>query len=147
MIAAVVLAAGAGTRFGGTKQIEVLRGKPLAQHAIDAAAAAGVEEIVVVLGHDAERVRSALDLSSGARVVLNEGWAAGQASSLAVGLKALDRSCEAAVVLLADQPGIAARHVASLIETYRRGHPRIVRIAFDEDTPIDVDRRPDLERA
>ena len=53
MISALVLAAGEGKRFGGTKQLEILRGKPLVQHAVDAASGAGVGEIVVVLGHDA----------------------------------------------------------------------------------------------
>ena len=48
MISGVVLAAGTGSRFGGTKQIVVVDGKPLAQHAIDALDSAGVDEIVVV---------------------------------------------------------------------------------------------------
>jgi CTP:molybdopterin cytidylyltransferase MocA len=60
VISGVVLAAGTGSRFGGTKQIVVVDGKPLAQHAIDALSEAGVDEIVVVTGHDAVAVASAL---------------------------------------------------------------------------------------
>src|SRR5207342_3834102 len=45
VISALVLAAGEGTRFGGTKQLEILRGKPLVQYAVDAASAAAVGEI------------------------------------------------------------------------------------------------------
>ena len=106
MISALVLAAGEGTRFGGTKQLEILRDKPLVQHAVDAASGGGVDEIVVVLGHDALRVRDALDLPEGARFVVNERYADGQSTSLAAGLRALDPQTEGAVVLLADQPGI-----------------------------------------
>ena len=69
VISALVLAAGEGTRFGGTKQLEILRDKPLVQHAVDAASGGGIDEIVVVLGHDAARVRDALDLPEGARFV------------------------------------------------------------------------------
>ena len=189
MISALVLAAGEGTRFGGTKQLEILRGKPLVQYAVDAASAAGIREIVVVLGHDALRVRDALDLPKGARLVVNERYADGQSSSLAAGLRALDPASEAAIVLLADQPGIAARHVRALVTAFEADAPEILRIRFrdgpgpailgrsvwddamrltgdvgarallesepgrarwldvEEDTPPDVDRRADLERA
>ena len=56
VISGVVLAAGTGSRFGGTKQLVAVDGKPLAQHAIDALDAAGVDEIIVVTGHDAVAV-------------------------------------------------------------------------------------------
>jgi molybdenum cofactor cytidylyltransferase len=130
VISALVLAAGEGTRFGGTKQLEILRGKPLVQHVIDAASRGGVDEIVVVLGHDALRVRDALDLPEGARFVVNERYADGQSSSLAAGLRALDPQTEAAVVLLADQPGIGARHVRSLVNAFETDPAEIVRIRF-----------------
>jgi molybdenum cofactor cytidylyltransferase len=130
VISALVLAAGEGTRFGGTKQLEVVRGKPLVQHAVDAAASAGVDEVVAVLGHDALRVRDALELPPGARSVMNDRYAEGQSTSLAAGLRALDPASEAAVVLLADQPGIEARHVSALASAFGDGHPEIVRIRF-----------------
>ena len=130
MISALVLAAGEGTRFGGTKQLEILRGKPLIQYAVDSASAAGVGEIVVVLGHDAVRVRDALDLPEGARLVVNERYADGQSTSLVAGLRALDPASEAAIVLLADQPGIAARHVRALVTAFEADAPEILRIRF-----------------
>jgi molybdenum cofactor cytidylyltransferase len=130
VISALVLAAGEGTRFGGTKQLEILRGKPLVQYAVDAAAAADVGEIVVVLGHDAIRVRGALDLPEAARAVVNERYADGQSTSLAVGLRALHPASDAAIVLLADQPGIAARHVRALETAFEADGPEILRIRF-----------------
>lgn len=130
MITAIVLAAGAATRFGRTKQIERVGGKPLVQHAIDAAAEAGVDEIVVVLGHDAERVRAALRLPAAARWVLNPAYESGMASSLAAGLRAADPASDAAVVLMADQPGITAQHVRALVDAFHARRSPIVRLRF-----------------
>jgi CTP:molybdopterin cytidylyltransferase MocA len=130
VISAIVLAAGEGRRFGGTKQAEVVRGRSLVQHAVDAAAGAGLGEIVVVLGHDAERVRAALELPPGARAVVNERFAEGQASSLAVGLGALDPMSEGAVVLLADQPGITAEHVRALVRMREFRRSPAIRLRF-----------------
>ena len=130
MISAIVLAAGAGTRFGRTKQVAELRGKPLAQHAVDAAVGAGVDEIVVVLGHDAELVSSTVRLPSAARAVVNRDHVNGMATSLAVGLRALNDRSDAAVVLLADQPGIRSDHVAALVRDHRDTGAPIVRIRF-----------------
>lgn len=130
MISAIVLAAGAGTRFGGTKQIAEIRGKPLAQHAIDAATEAGVDEVIVVLGHDAERVRTAVRLPGIGRWVVNPAHSSGMASSLAIGLDHADPSSEAAIVLLGDQPGITAQHVRALVDAFGARRRPIVRLAF-----------------
>ena len=116
MISGVVLAAGTGSRFGGTKQIVVVHGKPLAQHAIDALEAAGVDEVIVVTGHDAVKVASALTLPPQARIVYNAAFKDGQATSLAAAIHALDDESEAVVILMADQPGVEVRR-----------HPRVDR--------------------
>ena len=130
MIGAIVLAAGAGTRFGGTKQLVELRGKPLAQHAVDAATAAGVDEIVVVIGHDADLVRSALHLPVVGSFVVNPTYASGMAGSIAAGLGGLDSSIEAAIVLPADQPGVTAQHLRALIDAFAARRSPIVRLRF-----------------
>lgn len=142
MISAVVLAAGAGSRFRGTKQLALVRGRPLAQHAIDAAARE-VDEIVVVLGHDADAVEAALALPPHARVARNPRYAQGQATSLAAGLAACSPSSEAAVVLLADQPGVRREHVRALVRAYRED-PRVAatRLRFrDRPGPALLSRR------
>lgn len=132
MISGIVLAAGSGTRFGGTKQIAPFEGKPLAQHAIDALASAGVDELIVVTGHDADLVERALALPPQGRFARNPDHASGQASSLATGLHALADGTEAAVVLLADQPGITDAEVRALIDAFRASRSRIVRIVYDD---------------
>ena len=132
MISGIVLAAGSGRRFGGTKQIVLYRGRPLAQHAIDALASAGLDEIVVVSGHDAADVESALRLPPHGRFVRNPDHAAGQASSLAAGLHDLASESEGAIVLLADQPGVTDAEVRSLIDAFERTRSRIVRITYED---------------
>ena len=84
VIAGIVLAAGSSSRLGGEtpKQLLVLNGRPLVQHAVDTVAEAGLDPIVVVLGHRAEDVERALVLPSNARTVRNALFATGQASSL-----------------------------------------------------------------
>lgn len=113
MVAGLVLAAGAGTRFGGRKQLAELDGRPLLEHALAAMAAAPVAEVVVVLGADADAVAAGVDLQ-GARAVVATGWAEGQAASLRAGVEAL-AGTEAIVVVLGDQPRIAARAIAAVV--------------------------------
>jgi molybdenum cofactor cytidylyltransferase len=132
VISGLVLAAGSGTRFGGTKQLALLDGKPLAQHAVDALASAGVAELVVVTGHDAEAVATAIRLPPQGRFVHNPQYATGQASSLAAGLHALADDSEGAVILLADQPGVTDAEVRALIDAFRASRARVVRIAYSD---------------
>ena len=108
--AGLVLAAGEGRRFGGTKQLAELEGRPLLEHAL--AAMTGVTPRVVVLGHAADEILARVDLQ-GARPVVCQGWREGQAASLRCGLAALDDADEV-VVVLGDQPGITAAAVAAV---------------------------------
>ncbi|HEX9122698.1 MAG TPA: nucleotidyltransferase family protein [Actinomycetota bacterium] len=130
MISAIVLAAGTSSRFGRTKQLVEVGGTPMVQHAVDAAIDGGVDDIVVVLGHDAEAVRGALRLPPHARAVVNPDFELGQATSLAVGLEAAEPASEGAVILMADQPGIAGAHVRALMDAFVTDPAPIVRLRF-----------------
>jgi molybdenum cofactor cytidylyltransferase len=130
LITGVVLAAGSSSRFGRTKQLERYHGAPLVQYPVDALEEAGVDEIVVVLGHDAGAVREALRLPTNARIVENVDHAHGQATSLIAALRAADARSDGAVVLLADQPGITAQHVRVLIGAFEERTSTIVRLRF-----------------
>jgi molybdenum cofactor cytidylyltransferase len=132
VITGVVLAAGEGRRFGGTKQLEVLEGKPLAQHAIDAVTGAGVDELLVITGHEAEEVESALELPGNGRFVRNPAYRDGQATSLAAAFHEVDDDSEATVVLMADQPGITAGDVSALVDRFRATRRQIVRLRFTD---------------
>jgi molybdenum cofactor cytidylyltransferase len=130
VIAAVVLAAGTGSRFGGTKQVAVHRGKPLVRHAIDAARDAGIDAIVVVVGHESDTVAAAA--GGDIRVVHNARFMEGQSTSLAAGLETLGDDVQAVVVLLADQPGVTADHLGALLDAASHRDEPIVRLRFDD---------------
>ena len=110
----LVLAAGSSRRLGRPKQLLDLEGRPLLQHVIDAAVAAGSEQIVVVLGHAEREIRAAIALPPSAVVAVNPDFATGQASSLRVGLAALAEPVARAVVLLGDQPRVSPEVIRSV---------------------------------
>ena len=85
---------------------------PLVVHAITALQGADFGELIVVVGHDEDSVRAVLP--DGVTVVTNPGYRDGQATSLAAALHAVDDESEAAVILLADQPGVTADDVGAL---------------------------------
>jgi molybdenum cofactor cytidylyltransferase len=116
-IGGLVLAAGAGRRFGGTKQLAEVNGRPLVEHAV--AAIAMREPRVVVLGHAADEIRAAADLGD-AKVVVCDDWAEGQAASLRCGVAALG-DVDAAVIVLGDQPGITWEAVEAIVGAARPG--------------------------
>jgi molybdenum cofactor cytidylyltransferase len=128
VIAAIVLAAGTGSRFGGTKQLTTLDGRPLVQHAVDAARAAGIDEVVLVVGHEANKVTEGV--GTAARVVHNSRFLEGQATSLVAGLDALGDDVVSAVILLADQPGVTGDHVKALLDAAGHRDEPILRLRF-----------------
>ena len=124
MIAGVVLAAGAGRRFGGAKQVAELDGEPLVRRACRLARAAGLEPVLVVLGHHAEAVAAAIaDL--GVRTVENPRPDDGMGSSVACAARALagEPDVTALAVLLADQPDIDHEHLRALCAHVDAGAP------------------------
>jgi molybdenum cofactor cytidylyltransferase len=112
----VVLAAGQGRRFGGTKQVAEADGLPLVAHAVRVAHDGGIGRVLVVVGHDAEAVAAAAARGGAIEVVDNPDHALGQSTSLRAGLAAAgDGDAEVAVVLLADQPGLDPAVVRSVV--------------------------------
>ena len=139
-MAGLVLAAGAGRRFGMPKALVVHEGRLLVQRAVGTLRAAGCSRTLVVLGAEAERVRAAAPGLTD--VVINPDWSAGMGSSLRVGLAVLAGttagSAVGAVVLLVDMPGVTAEAVRRVIARAdagalvmggydgRRGHPVVL---------------------
>jgi CTP:molybdopterin cytidylyltransferase MocA len=139
LIGGIVLAAGAGTRFGGAKQLAELHGRPLLEHALRTMAAAPLDRVVVVLGSDAEEVMRTVDLH-GAEPVVCDRWEEGQSASLACGLAELE-GCEAVVVTLGDQPGLAPEAIARVLAA--RGDTDAVRATYagEPGHPVLLERR------
>jgi molybdenum cofactor cytidylyltransferase len=117
--AALILAAGASTRFGGPKLLALLDGRPILQHVLDAAAACGPAVTVVVLGHRADAVEEQM-VWRGEHRVRNPDPRRGLSSSVQVGLAALERTdpaaeLEAVLILLGDQPRVRPSVIHDLI--------------------------------
>jgi molybdenum cofactor cytidylyltransferase len=124
------MAAGASTRFGGPKALARLDGRPLLEHVLTAAEAAGLSEIVVVLGVAVGEIESGVEWGS-ARRTRNPHPERGLASSLQVGLGALQAGTEAALVLLGDQPRVRPDVIRALLAAPADSHRPIVVPRYD----------------
>ncbi|MBA2273102.1 MAG: nucleotidyltransferase family protein [Actinobacteria bacterium] len=141
-VSGIILAAGTSARLGRPKQTLELWGKPVLQHVIDAAAKASLREVIVVLGHRAAEIAGVLELPPEARAVHNPDFDAGQSTSLRAGLDACDRACEAAAVLVGDQPGLTTEMIDKVIRAYVMGDAQVARAMFEgaPGHPVIVDR-------
>jgi len=108
VISAIVLAAGASTRFGSPKQAVLV--EPVVQRVRESRE---VSEVVVVLG--------AHEIETSARVVHCPDWERGPGASLRCGLAGLGDEVEAAVVVLGDGPGIDPRAIDRVVQAWREG--------------------------
>ena len=148
-ICAVVLAAGLSSRMGTQKMLLPLGGKTVVGHVVGRLLSSKVKGIYVVVGHQGDQVAAALG-GRGVTIAHNPDYAGGMLTSLRCGLKSLPHGCEAALVVLGDQPAIRGEVVDRLIETFismdaapsagkrilipchqgRRGHPVLIPARF-----------------
>ncbi len=124
-IAGVVLAAGASTRMGRNKLLFDIEGEPLVRRAVTHALAAGLDPVIVVLGHEADRVQREL-VGLPCRTVLNADYALGVNGSLKTGVAAVPPDAGAVVVVLADMPFVTGDMIATLVARYRAGTAPLV---------------------
>ncbi len=131
-VAAVVLAAGSSSRLGQAKQLVPIAGRPALAYTLDALRASSVDRIVLVLGHAADEIAAALDLTN-VSVVRNEAYAEGQSTSVRAGIKALGDDVGAALMVVGDQPMLSPAVVDAVVAAYRQtGGPFIVPVYEDE---------------
>jgi CTP:molybdopterin cytidylyltransferase MocA len=116
VVACVVLAAGASTRFGSPKQ------RLLLEPVLERVRRSSVDYVVVVLG--------AHELETSARAVSCPDWERGPGASLRCGLNALPPETEAAVVVLADAPELAPEAIDRVIDTWRAGDGKVVAATY-----------------
>jgi molybdenum cofactor cytidylyltransferase len=132
-VIAIVLAAGASSRFGSNKLLADLDGRPVLQHVLDAVADAGLAG-AVVLGASHEAVRAAIAWR-GERITVNARPEDGIASSLRVGLDeaAMDPSVEAVIVILGDQPAIRPGVIRAVVAAAQASSAAFVRARYARD--------------
>ncbi len=131
-VTGLILAAGAGSRFGGGKLLATIGGRPVLGHVLDTIAAAGLTDVVVVLGADAEAIEAAIDWN-GERRVVNPAPERGLSSSLQVGFEAVGSDVGAILVALGDQPLVSVDAIRALLDApVRKGRPIVVP-AYDDE--------------
>ena len=105
---ALLLAAGESTRMGRPKAMLPWQGRTLIEFQVEQLVAGGVERVVLVLGHEAEAIRTAAGSLPCTDAVLNRDYATGKTSSVRAGMNAIPPEADAVLVLSVDQPRPAA---------------------------------------
>jgi len=124
-VAGVVLAAGTSSRMGENKLFLRIGAESVLRRAVRTALAAGLDPVLVVLGHEAERARGEL-AGLGCTPVLNPDYLRGIHSSLRAGIAAVPEGIPAALVLLADMPFVTRHMLAAVVDRYRAGGAPLV---------------------
>ena len=148
-VAGVVLAAGSSTRMGRNKLFFELDGETLLRRVVRRAIDAGLDPVLVVVGHERERAREALSGLS-CTPVDNPDHAKGINRSLRTGISRVPEPARAAVVMLADMPFVTSRMIAALVSRYRESTAPLVISAYGDVNapPMLYDRAlfPELQR-
>ncbi len=132
-VTAVVLAAGRSTRMGRPKQLIEIDGLPLVAHAVRAAAASRLDEIVVVTGAEHERVAAAVQaVAPRCRVVENGDFALGLSISVRAGIAAAPDAAEAVAILLGDEPAVEAGTIDAVICAFEQSDALAARALYTD---------------
>lgn len=116
---AIVLAAGASTRFGSAKQLVRIAGRPMLHATVTRAVEVAGNAVIVVLGARASELAPLLSHSP-ASIVINRDWREGLGSSIRAGVARLPAACSGVMLLLADQAAVTAEDLRRLVGTWRR---------------------------
>jgi molybdenum cofactor cytidylyltransferase len=130
---AVILAAGASTRFGSPKQLVRIGGSPVLHQMISNAAFVAGRSVTVVIGAHAREIAPALRQSA-ASVVVNRDWPEGLASSIRVAVESAPPRCDGLLLLLADQVAVTADDLKHLYAAWKR-HPILLAAALYDGAP------------
>jgi CTP:molybdopterin cytidylyltransferase MocA len=132
MLSAVVLAAGGSTRMGRHKLLLPLGDEPLVHRTVRQVCAAGADDVLVVLGREADTVRAALrDLPC--RYAVNTEYVSGMGSSFRVAVEHL-AGAEAAMFVLADQPFVETGDYRAVLDAWRASRSPLVCVRYGEVT-------------
>jgi molybdenum cofactor cytidylyltransferase len=141
MISLVLLAAGKSTRMKENKLLVKINGDTLIEHVVKAAKRSSVDEVVVVLGYEAMKIKERLAKVE-CRFAVNENYMKGQSESVKAGFSAVSSNAEAVMILPADVALIDRESINRVVEEYRRSRSRIVIASHQQQSghPILLDR-------
>jgi len=138
MLTVIVLAAGMSRRMGFVNKLLLpFRGRTILEMTLDQIVASGAEEILVVLGHEAERIRPVLEKFP-IRTAFNPDFAAGMTTSIQAGIRAASANTEGFMICLSDMPLIEAATYRSLIGAFiekKKTNGRVIIQPVFENTP------------
>ena len=146
MICAVVLAAGLSRRMVVQKLLLPFAGKTVIAHIVDQLLASTIDEIHVVVGHQAERISAELS-GRAVSIVNNPNYKSGMLSSVRCGLQSLPKDCHAVMVVLGDQPSVTIGLIDQMLKSFttteksilvplykgKRGHPILFSLIYREE--------------
>jgi molybdenum cofactor cytidylyltransferase len=146
LICAIVLAAGQSRRMGRQKLLLPYRGKTIIRHIVDAILASRVDEIIVVTGHDKEKIIEELS-DCPLRFVANPDPQGDMLSSVRCGLQSLSSPCRAILVAPGDHPGISTKLIDQILAAFQssdkgilvpchqhqRGHPLLFSARYRDE--------------
>jgi molybdenum cofactor cytidylyltransferase len=149
VISLIVLAAGKSTRMKENKLLLRLDGETLIEHVVKAANESRVDEVIVVLGYEAAKIKERL-AKAGCKFVINENYMKGQSESVKVGLSTLPDSAEAVMILPADVALVDPKSINRVLEEYRGSKNTIMIASYHQQSghPILLDRAifPEISR-
>jgi molybdenum cofactor cytidylyltransferase len=139
-VGCVVLAAGTSSRMGKNKLFLEIDGETVLHRTVRTAASAGLDPVLVALGHESDRARAELE-GLPCLSLINPRYAEGMSTSLIAGLSGLPAGTAAAVVMLADMPFVTAAMLRELVSRWR-GEPLVISLFGDVIAPPILYARP-----
>ena len=138
--AIIILAAGNSTRFGSIKQLLHFNGKTLLQHAIDEAATAEIQPILVITGANANEVSASIG-NNKIEIIFNDDWQEGMASGIVAGISriiSLHNDVNKIIIAVCDQPFISSALFKQLYQTQTESQKGIVACSYADTigTPV-----------
>ncbi|TLZ42229.1 MAG: hypothetical protein E6K19_08340 [Methanobacteriota archaeon] len=140
-ISAIVLAAGGSSRMGTPKPLVLINGRPLLDYVLRTVRDSHVDDIVVVLGHEADRVRKAITVDR-ARAIVNDAYEEGMSASIRAGVRAADPRSDGLLIVLGDQPFVASKTLDDLIARRNESQAKILIPTYQghRGNPVLLDR-------
>lgn len=130
-VAAIILAAGRSSRMGSHKLLLPFRGRPIVNWVLAAACASQADPVIVIIGHEAEKIDAALRAERWFLAIHNPWYVEGMSTSLRIGLAATRKDVDGAIILLGDQPLVTAEIINAMIAESAREPDAIIAASYE----------------